>query len=141
MTTDDNMTVSTTSTIKSTENQPTIVVSTTDTSGNLNVESKTTVEEPKTAEQLVNEAIDKFNSKIDDLLKAHKSETDQLKDEIDKKNEEIEKLKTINRNIIMSTDVSKNKEDNIDFSSVDFDEVDWNKETDAYFKTIDSKVF
>ena len=41
----------------------------------------------------------------------------------------------------MSTDLSKNKDSEIDFSSVDFDDVNWGKEASAYLKTIDSKVF
>jgi TolA-binding protein len=128
MTTDDNKDVSVTVTTEPIE-------------GISETTTGTNVEPVKTAEDLVNEAIDKFNTKIDELLKAHKSETDTLKEEITKKNEEIEKLKTINRNIIMSTDVSKNKDSEIDFTTVDFDEVNWDKETNDYFKTIDSKVF
>ena len=99
------------------------------------------VESTKSAEELINDAMDKFNNKIDELLKAHKSETEQLKQQIAEKDKEIEKLNTINRNIILSTDVSKNKDSEIDFSEVDFDDVNWDKETNAYFKTIDSKVF
>lgn len=124
MTTDDNENVSIQETQESTE-----------------VEIKNETEPTKSAEELINDAMDKFNNKIDELLKAHKSETDSLKEQISKKDEEIEKLKVINRNIIMSTDVSKGKDENIDFSEVDFDDVNWDKETNAYFKTIDSKVF
>ena len=124
MTTDDNENVSIQETQESTE-----------------VEIKKETEPTKSAEELINDAMDKFNNKIDELLKAHKSETDSLKEQISKKDEEIEKLKVINRNIIMSTDVSKGKDENIDFSEVDFDDVNWDKETNAYFKTIDSKVF
>ena len=124
MTTDDNNEVSKQETQESTEEN-----------------IQTTSEPTKSAEDLINDAMNKFNTRIDELLKAHKSETDQLKDQITKKDEEIEKLKTVNRNIIMSTDLSKNKDSEIDFSSVDFDDVNWDKETSAYFKTIDSKVF
>lgn len=128
MTTDDNEGVSKQETQESTEEK-------------IQLESNGRVEPTKSAEELINDAMDKFNTKIDELLKAHKSETEQLKEQITKKDEEIEKLKTVNRSIIMSTDLSKNKDSEIDFSSVDFDDVNWGKEASAYLQTIDSKVF
>lgn len=128
MTTDDNEGVSKQETQESTEEK-------------IQLESNGKVVPTKSAEELINDAMDKFNTKIDELLKAHKSETEQLKEQITKKDEEIEKLKTVNRSIIMSTDLSKNKDSEIDFSSVDFDDVNWGKEASAYLQTIDSKVF
>ena len=105
------------------------------------IETKEPVEQPKTNEELFNEMYEKFNNKVDEIIKSHKSEVDQLKEQISQKDQEIEKLKVVNRNIIMSTDVSKGSKEITDFSQVDFDEVDWSKETKAYFDSIDNKVF
>lgn len=105
------------------------------------IETKESVEQPKTNEELFNEMYEKFNNKVDEIIKSHKSEVDQLKEQISQKDQEIEKLKVVNRNIIMSTDVSKGSKEITDFSQVEFDEVDWNKETKAYFDVIDNKVF
>lgn len=105
------------------------------------IEVKEPVTQTKTNEDLFNEMLEKFNNKVDEIVKAHKSEVDQLKDQINQKDQEIEKLKVVNRNIIMSTDVSKGNKDITDFSQVDFDEVNWDKETKAYIDVIDNKVF
>ena len=105
------------------------------------IETKEPVEQPRTNEELFNEMYEKFNNKVDEIIKSHKSEVDQLKEQISQKDQEIEKLKVVNRNIIMSTDVSKGSKEITDFSQVEFDEVDWNKETKAYFDVIDNKVF
>ena len=105
------------------------------------IKTEEPVIQPKTNEELFNEMYEKFNNKVDEIIKSHKSEVDQLKEQITQKDQEIEKLKVVNRNIIMSTDVSKGSKEITDFSQVDFDDVDWNKETKAYFDVIDNKVF
>lgn len=124
MTTDDNKDVSDQTTEKTEE-----------------IKKEEPVIQPKTNEELFNEMYEKFNNKVDEIIKSHKSEVDQLKEQITQKDQEIEKLKVVNRNIIMSTDVSKGSKEITDFSQVDFDDVDWNKETKAYFDVIDNKVF
>ena len=124
MTTDDNKEVSEQTTEKTEE-----------------IKKEEPVIQPKTNEELFNEMYEKFNNKVDEIIKSHKSEVDQLKEQITQKDQEIEKLKVVNRNIIMSTDVSKGSKEITDFSQVDFDDVDWEKETKAYFDVIDNKVF
>lgn len=122
MTTDDNVELSTENTEPTTE-QP-------------------TVDEPTSTiiDDKINEMLSKMNEKFDAILKQHEQETKDLKDEINSKNEEIKRLENVNKAIIMSTNVEKSTAD-IDFDSVDFDDVDWNKEVNMHMKQIDSKIF
>lgn len=122
MTTDDNVELSTENTEPTTE-QP-------------------TVDEPTSTiiDDKINEMLSKMNEKFDAILKQHEQETKELKDEINSKNEEIKRLENVNKAIIMSTNVEKSTAD-IDFDSVDFDDVDWNKEVNMHMKQIDSKIF
>lgn len=122
MTTDDNVELSTEN-IEPTTEQP-------------------TVDEPTSTiiDDKINEMLSKMNEKFDAILKQHEQETKELKDEINSKNEEIKRLENVNKAIIMSTNVEKSTAD-IDFDSVDFDDVDWNKEVNMHMKQIDSKIF
>lgn len=102
--------------------------------------SETEVKIEPSVDDKLNDMFSKMNEKFDAVLKQHEQETKQLKDEIKAKEDEIKRLENVNKAIIMSTNVEKSK-DEIDFSSVEFDEVDWNKEASTHMHKIDSKIF
>lgn len=101
--------------------------------------------EPTTSEVDINAKLDNmfanFNAKVDSLIETHKQETESLQQQINAKNEEIEKLKKINQQIILSTNVDKSKDEITDFSTVDFDSVNWDKEAASYMEQIDNKLY
>lgn len=101
--------------------------------------------EPTTSEVDINAKLDNmfanFNAKVDSLIETHKQETESLQQQINAKNEEIEKLKKINQQIILSTNVDKSKDEITDFSTVDFDSVNWDKEASSYMEQIDNKLY
>ena len=99
------------------------------------------VQSEPTIDDKINDLFAKFNSKIDELVQTHKSETEQLKEQINSRDKEIEQLKTVNRQIIMSTNVEQKDKEITDFTQVEFDEVDWNREAQSYMAKIDSKIF
>lgn len=96
--------------------------------------------EPTIAEDKITELINNMNSKFDAVLKQHENEVKELKEQIEKKNQEIKRIENVNKAIIMSTNVEQSNKE-IDFNNVDFDEVNWNKEANTHMKEIDAKIF
>lgn len=97
------------------------------------------------AESLIDAKLDKlmadFNNKIDEITKKHTEEVEKLKAENEEKAKEIDKLRTVNKEILMNTSVGEDKKGEVDFSSTDFEDIDWVPQCDDYLKALDKKVF
>lgn len=104
---------------------------------------KTELQTEKTDETPQNVDLDtvmqKFNDKLTEITDRYDKKIDELTKSVSEKDAEIAKLRKVNSDILMSADLGK-KNENIDFSTVDFDEVDWDKEAAKLFKTIDSRL-
>jgi len=92
-------------------------------------------------DEKIEQMMSKFNDKVDEIIKNHTAEVDELKKTINDKDAEISKLKNVNAQILMNTSVAPADKEITDFSTVDFDDVDWDKESSAYMAKIDSKIF
>ena len=82
-----------------------------------------------------------LNDKIDSITKEYDKKLSDMKEKLDAKTAENEKLKNVNAQILMNTSVSKSDNDEIDFSSVDIDDPAVDAACAKYFGKIDSKVF
>ena len=89
----------------------------------------------------VQQLIDQFNTKLDDVINSHKKEVEELKEDIKAKDSEITKLKNVNAQILMNTDIKGSTKEVTDFTAVDFDDVDWDVESKSYMDKIDSRIF
>lgn len=92
-------------------------------------------------EDKIDKMMSAFNDKVDEIIKKHTEEVDTLKKSIEDKDAEITKLKNVNAQILMNTSVAQADKEITDFSAVDFDDVDWAKETSDYMAKVDAKLF
>lgn len=92
-------------------------------------------------EDKIEKMMSQFNNKVDEIIKSHTAEVDELKKAIESKDAEITKLKNVNAQILMNTSVGQADKEITDYSAVDFDDVDWKKETSDYMAKIDAKLF
>lgn len=88
----------------------------------------------------MNELFDKFNAKINEITSTFNSKLDEKDAQLKARDEEISKLKDVNKAIIMSTTPSNKSNDAIDFNAVEFDDVDWDIQAKKYMDNIDSKI-
>lgn len=117
---------------------------------NDNIESEVKSEQPVETNEVVlqvndtnklDEFLASLNDKINGLTKEYDKKLSDMKEQLDAKTKENEKLKNVNAQILMSSSVSNGKDKEIDFNSVDFDDVNWDSEASKYFGKIDGKVF
>lgn len=80
-------------------------------------------------ENKLTETVDKYDKKIDDLKKS-----------VDEKDREIAKLRKVNSEILMSTDLSGKNKEITDFNDVEFDEVDWGAQVKLTLDKIDKRI-
>lgn len=100
------------------------------------------VKEPEVSDvDRVQQLIDQFNTKLDDVINTHKKEVEELKEDIKAKDSEITKLKNVNAQILMNTDIKGSTKEITDFTAIDFDDVDWDVESKSYMDKIDSRIF
>ena len=65
---------------------------------------------------------------------------DELKKTIDDKEKEVARLRKVNSEILMSTDLTGNKDKEVDFNEVEFNEVDWGPQVKATLDAIDKRI-
>lgn len=94
----------------------------------------------KQQETLMNEMMNRFNDKLNDILDKHEVKVKEMQASIDEKEREINKLRKVNSEILMSTDIRGNDQGEIDFRDVDFKDVDWNVQAKAMFEVIDKRI-
>lgn len=109
-------------------------------------QSQQTTETTETQSQVNDSAkLDAFlaslNDKIDTITKEYDKKLSDMKEQLDAKTKENEKLKNVNAQILMNTSVSKPNNDEIDFSSVDLDDPSVLNAAANYFGKIDNKIF
>ena len=80
-------------------------------------------------ENKLTETVDKYDKKIDDLKKS-----------VDDKDREIAKLRKVNSEILMATDLSGKNKEITDFNDVEFDEVDWGAQVKLTLDKIDKRI-
>lgn len=80
-------------------------------------------------ENKLTETVDKYDKKIDDLKKS-----------VDEKDREIAKLRKVNSEILMATDLSGKNKEITDFNDVEFDEVDWGAQVKLTLDKIDKRI-
>lgn len=113
------------------------------------IETKTEPEPEKTLQQPVTDPAESFMSKLDALLDQKiKAATEDLNKKIEEqnkqltqKNAEIDQLKQANANMALTSNFNKASDGVIDYSSKDFDEIDWNPQAKSLLTSIDKKVF
>lgn len=81
-----------------------------------------------------------FTDKVNEITTKYDKKIEDLNTSIAEKDKEIAKLRKVNSEILMSTDLRGNKKDDIDFNNVDFSEVDWDKEAQGLLNKIDKKI-
>lgn len=81
-----------------------------------------------------------FTDKVNEITTKYDKKIEDLNSSIAEKDKEIAKLRKVNSEILMSTDLRGNKKDDIDFNNVDFSEVDWDKEAQGLLNKIDKKI-
>ena len=82
-----------------------------------------------------------LNDKIDTITKEYDKKLSDMKEQLDAKTAENEKLKNVNAQILMNTSVSRPQNEEIDFSSVDIDDPAVDAACAKYFGKIDNKIF
>jgi predicted RNase H-like nuclease (RuvC/YqgF family) len=93
------------------------------------------------AEQAVVERMSKiFEDKLGETIEKYDKKIDELKKSVDDKDKEIAKLRKVNSEILMSTDLTGNKDKDIDYNEVEFNEVDWAPQVKATLDKIDKKI-
>lgn len=83
---------------------------------------------------------DKFDKVLEGLTTKYDIKIEELNKQLEEKDAEIKKQKEITAQIVLGSS-SKAANLPIDFSSVNFDEVDWNVETKKYMDNIDRKMY
>ena len=81
-----------------------------------------------------------FTDKVNEITTKYDKKIEDLNNSIAEKDKEIAKLRKVNSEILMSTDLRGNKKDDVDFNNVDFSEVDWDKEAQGLLNKIDKKI-
>lgn len=94
----------------------------------------------KQQETLMDELVNRFNDRLNDILEKHEVKVKEMQASIDEKEREINKLRKVNSEILMSTDIRGADQGEIDFSDVDFKDVDWNVQAKAMFEVIDKRI-
>lgn len=92
-----------------------------------------------------NELLEQMKSMLDNTIKEMKQtfddKTKELNDKIAEKDKEIASLKQANANMALTSNFSKDNNGNPDYSSMDFEEVDWSNQAKSALENIDKKIF
>ena len=92
-----------------------------------------------------NELLEQMKSMLDNTIKEMKQtfddKTKELNDKIAEKDKEIASLKQANANMALTSNFSKENNGVPDYSSMDFDEVDWSNQAKSALENIDKKIF
>ena len=107
---------------------------------NDNIGSEPEVKLSPSEQVVLDKMMETFNNKLSETMDKYDKKIDDLNKSISEKDKEIAKLRKVNSEILMSTDLRGNKKDDIDFNEVDFNEVDWDKEARAMLSKIDKKL-
>lgn len=135
-----------------------MLIMTTDDKDNKTIAPETNVESTKTDEKSPSDAaapeielsatekalVDRmskiFEDKLASTVDKYDKEITELKKSVDDKDKEIAKLRKVNSEILMATDLTGNKEDNVDFNDVEFNEVNWDSQVKATLDAIDKRI-
>lgn len=90
-------------------------------------------------EKLMDKKLSEMSDKVSELQKKYDDDTKKLKDEISAKEKEVAEQKKITANLLLNSSGKSNEE--IDFNSVDFDDVDWAEQSKKYLSEMDKKIF
>lgn len=104
---------------------------------------KTDAPEPEmsaTDKVLIDKMTDIFNTKLSETMDKYDKKIEQLNASIADKDKEIAKLRKVNSEILMSTDLRGNKKEEIDYNEVEFSEVDWDSEVKGMLDKIDKRI-
>ena len=82
-----------------------------------------------------------FDASIKELKETFDKKTEEQDSKIKEKDEEIAKLKQANANMALTSNFSGAGNGEIDYSSKDFDEVDWSSQAKSALDKIDAKIF
>lgn len=106
------------------------------------VSEQTNIDEDKIS-KLIDSKIEELNSKyasiIDDITKKNESEMNKLKEQLAEKEKEVQKQKDITAKIVLNSSIGRNS-DEVDFTTADFDSINWDKQASKYMKKIDEKL-
>mgnify|MGYP003301708146 CR=1 FL=1 len=103
-------------------------------------ETKPETELSPSEKLVIDKMMESFNNKLSETMDKYDKKIDELNKSITEKDKEIAKLRKVNSEILMSTDLRGNKKDDIDFNDVEFNEVDWDKEARGLLSKIDKKL-
>lgn len=98
------------------------------------------IELSATEKALVDRMSKIFEDKLASTVDKYDKEITELKKSVDDKDKEIAKLRKVNSEILMSTDLTGNKDDNVDFNDVEFNEVNWDSQVKATLDAIDKRI-
>ena len=104
---------------------------------------QTEIKEPElsTSEKaLFDKMTDIFTQKIDEITTKYDKKVDELSKQITDKDAEIAKLRKVNSEILMNTDLSGKKNDVINYNEVEFEDVDWNPGAKALLDEVDKRL-
>ena len=113
------------------------------TKDNIDKSKEETGKEPELSDSekaMVDKMTTIFTDKVNEITTKYDKKIEDLNNSIAEKDKEIAKLRKVNSEILMSTDLRGNKKDDVDFNNVDFSEVDWDKEAQGLLNKIDKKI-
>ena len=90
--------------------------------------------------KLMDEKLKEMSNKLSDLQKKYDDDTKKLKADLEQKEKEVDEQKKLTANLLLNSSGGTQSEE-IDFKSVDFDDVDWDKQAQEYLAEMDKRLF
>ena len=103
-------------------------------------EENKTLEMTQAEQALIDRMTKVFENKLGETIDKYDKKIDELKKTIDDKEKEVARLRKVNSEILMSTDLTGNKDKEVDFNEVEFNEVDWGPQVKATLDAIDKRI-
>lgn len=93
----------------------------------------------KMLKDLMDEKLTDMSNKLSDLQSKYDEDTKKLKDELESKKKEVDEQKKLTANLLLNTS-GKTREE-IDFNSIEFEDVDWSEQSKKYLDEMDKRLF
>lgn len=93
----------------------------------------------KMLKDLMDEKLSDMSKQLSDLQSKYDEDTKKLKDELESKKKEVDDQKKLTANLLLNTS-GKTREE-IDFNSIEFEDVDWSEQSKKYLDEMDKRLF
>lgn len=93
----------------------------------------------KMLKDLMDEKLSDMSKQLSDLQSKYDEDTKKLRDELESKKKEVDDQKKLTANLLLNTS-GKTREE-IDFNSIEFEDVDWSEQSKKYLDEMDKRLF